>query len=94
MESSASTRRPGAIRANTLSCLRAFDHYNEAPDTADKALANQLRARLESWVRYSGATASPRYSLENRVKDAPEIASTMSALLEIIIGNVDTGQCT
>lgn len=94
MEPSAYNKQPETISADSFSCLRAFDCYNEAPDAADKAVAKQLRARLESWIKYSGATARPRYNLDNRVKDAPEIASTMSALLKVIIKNVNTGQCT
>ena len=94
MEASASIRKPEAINADSLSCLQAFDRYNEVPDAADKSLAKQLRARLDSWIKYSGATARPRYNLEHRVKDAPDIANTMTALLKVIIRNVNTGQCT
>ena len=81
----------GTIYQCADECFNVLDKYLSQPDTHFRNLAEQLRARLALWDKYSGARAIPGYRLDDRLQGLVPISSAIISLLQVIASNI--GAC-
>jgi|ERR1700722_5862578 hypothetical protein len=72
-------------------CSLLFDRYISNPRASSIELAEEQRARFNTWSAYIGVFAEHSASLDNRLRDSPEIRSVVLRLLDVLQRNLQRG---